>query len=186
MQKKHVNICLIISIIFLFINKYIAIIPIIISIYLINKKEKNPVETNIASDFLQNEVDKLDNQINIYKAKIELLNKMLINCFGEDSITYIKYMRTIHNITNLFYSNIDTIKDNFKLVDEKFIIKHKKIDKPLKDIYKLFNDNEIIIEKINNLLIEIKKINPSNQNDIDLLIEELEIITKNTKMYKEV
>ena len=186
MQKKYTNICLMISIILLFINQYIAIVPIIISIYLINKKEKVATKQIPTSDFLQNEVDKLNNQTSIYNAKLELLNKMLINCFGEDSITYIKYMRVIRNITSLFNSNINTIKENFTLVNEDFIIKYKKIDKPLQEIHKLFNDNEIIIEKINNLLIEIKKINPTEQNNVDLLMKELEIIIENTKTYKEV
>lgn len=184
-QKNLINLLTILILPAMFFSKILTGLLVLSIIFLLNKKEKveNKFEKidNINSILLTNEKEKLKKQIELYELKTKILDEILITTFGKTSLTYRKFDGTIYNISKLFKENIENITLQMSLVDENKLIKYH-ATKDIKVINNLLKDNDVILDKLNKLIIELSEINDIDSetkaiiftdelNDLNLIIK---------------
>lgn len=190
MKNKWINNILIItSILCLFFTKYFAIIPLLILIITNNidiektKKDIDKIDL-INTKLFVNEKLRLKEQTEIFEKNKKILDEILIAQFGQTSLTYAKFNGVITNVDKLFNSNVEKIISAMENTNEDKIINSKKLN-DANNIYSILRDNDTIIKKVNDLIIEIGKLN--SLSDIDKIsLTELEKLIVDTKRYKEV
>lgn len=179
MNTKKINILILITLLSVFFSKILAIFFLLVIFFLINfyKKKENNIYDNqinsIKTELLRNEKIKIKTQINVIENKIKILDEILSSTFGNSSITYIKFNSTIKNIHNLFKENIDKIILKMQLLDEDKLIKYH-TTKDLSDINNLIKNNDLLLDKLNNLIIKLSKLSDNdNENKSSYLLEQL-------------
>lgn len=179
MNTKKINILILITLLSVFFSKILAIFFLLVIFFLINfyKKKENNIYDNqinsIKTELLRNEKIKIKTQINVIENKIKILDEILSSIFGNSSITYIKFNSTIKNIHNLFKENIDKIILKMQLLDEDKLIKYH-TTKDLSDINNLIKNNDLLLDKLNNLIIKLSELSDNdNENKSSYLLEQL-------------
>lgn len=179
MNTKKINILILITLLSVFFSKILAIFFLLVIFFLINfyKKKENNIYDNqinsIKTELLRNEKIKIKTQINVIENKIKILDEILSSTFGNSSITYIKFNSTIKNIHNLFKENIDKIILKMQLLDEDKLIKYH-TTKDLSDINNLIKNNDLLLDKLNNLIIKLSELSDNdNENKSSYLLEQL-------------
>ena len=151
-------------------------------------------------DFSQ-QLGVLESQIKRLTPKQASLEVILEQNFEKTEMTYIKFKTTIDEVVSLFYENIKKAINRISVFDEDEYTKLRKNELNLPEDsrnlkYEIYNEhfsyvdsvikrNEDIITLIDNLILEISKlddINNQSMENIQILAEMKELI-KNTKYY---
>ena len=148
-----------------------------------------------------NRLAALESQIKRLNPKEASLEVILEQNFDKTEMTYIKFKTTIDEVTALFYENIKKAINRISVFDEDEYTKLRRNELNLPEDsrnlkYEIYNEhfsyvdsvikrNEDIITLIDNLILEISKlddINNQSMENIQILAEMKELI-KNTKYY---
>ncbi|GEM_PF-3437978 len=148
-----------------------------------------------------NQISVLESQIKRLAPKQASLEVILEQNFDKTEMTYIKFKTTIDEVISLFYDNTKKAVNRITVFDEDEFIKLRKNELNLPEDskrlkFEIYNEhfqyvdsiikrNEDIITLIDNLILEISKlddINNQSMENIQILAEMKELI-KNTKYY---
>ena len=161
---------------------------------------KNLEDLSFKKDF-EKQISILIGQINRISPKVAGLDAILEQNFDKSEMTYIKFKTTIDDVVNLFFENIKRAINRIGVFDEEEFRKLNRNELNLPEdsralkiqIYaehiQYVNDvirrNEDIITLLDNLMLEISKlddINGSSMENIQIIAEMRELI-KTTKFY---
>lgn len=185
------NILIIISILSIFLSKYLAIIPlgILLVLNIMNARNKDKDSKNskeskeVYNGIFVNELKKIKEQNYQFKTKKKIIEDILSTEFGSSSITYRKFIGTVDNVEKVFLRNINLINNKIDKSDENKVLSNKNTE-TLNEMYKIFDENEKILKSLNDLIIELGKIDDLSNLKTLCSLEELELLIKDTKKYK--
>ena len=160
------------------------------------KEAKKLVDATLPKAF-KKEMRLLDSQTERMEKKSQILDESLKSYFGDSSISYDKFARTVAAVQNLFLDNTKKIitrinvfdEDGYKEIHSRHLEYTSAID-PYKEHFKYVNerleDNEMILQKMDRLLLEVNKLNDS-QVPIDEMpiMQEINELIEQTKLYQQ-
>lgn len=148
-------------------------------------------------------IDLAKNQISRIKKKSETLDMLLQQKFSPSEMSYVKFKQAILDSENLVNTNIKNSINRMAIFDyTEYLNISKNLTKNLtpeiiESKNKLFREhilyvknsldkNENIFIKLDDLLLEVSKLDESNENDIKNLntIQEIDKLIEQTKLYK--
>jgi hypothetical protein len=147
------------------------------------------------------EVDDAIQQIARITTKTETLNFVLSQHFTPGSMTYTKFSNTINGINQLFFANLKSMigrmlifsqeeyddKDNVKANAEAKFIRNKIFKEHIEYVEGIVEKNENILIKLDNLVLEISKLDDTSSIDLNDLstVQEINSLIEQTKFYKQ-
>ena len=152
----------------------------------------------------QQEISTILEQLERFQNKLGKIKNMLLQKFNSTEMSYQKFERALLDVENVFYINIKSIINKLSAFDEqeyKRIQKDEQRGKFSADVIRtklsIYNeyisfvknaseDNEEIILKLDQLLLEISKFNSLEDGEIENMSEmkELDELISKTKLYK--
>ncbi|MCF0246936.1 MAG: hypothetical protein HUJ55_08975 [Ileibacterium sp.] len=139
----------------------------------------------------------LKSQTERLEKKQAMVDEALKNYFGESSISYDKFARTVMAVENLFLDNTVKIVNRINIFDEDgykdVYSKHLEYTSAIDPYKEHFNyvdsrleDNEMILQKMDKLLLEVNQLNDS-QVPIEQMpiMQEINELIEQTKLYKQ-
>lgn len=138
-------------------------------------------------------------QIKRITYKHETLQEILNNYFNPGEMAYAKFNNTIHTTNCLFFDNVNKMLNRMMIFNQDEYNEYiDNIDQQDEERTKIYNDtiayidsivrlNEKILTKLDNLTLEISKLDEINTLDINELeaIQELNDLISQTKFYKD-
>ncbi|MGL4345438.1 MAG: hypothetical protein ACRCTE_09590 [Cellulosilyticaceae bacterium] len=143
-------------------------------------------------------------QIQRLEKKIAMVNELLLQKFDPMEMSYIKFEEVLTNFKNVFYLNIKSMINKMSIFDQKeydYIHKslgNKTISKEfiqtklniyneyIAFIKEAIKDNEAILLKLDQLLLELSKLNSLEDGELESMraMSELEELIHKIKFYK--
>lgn len=164
----------------------------------------NALEQNYSKKTFEKDIATILKQIERFQKKQETIKEILLQKFDSSEMSYSKFNGVISEIENLFYINIKSILNKLNAFDEVDYNHIRKEDVATKcsnellqtklSIYKEYisfvrnatEDNEQIILKLDQLLLEISKFNSLEDGEIEKMnaIKEIDELINKVKFYK--
>ncbi|MBM7556793.1 hypothetical protein [Halanaerobacter jeridensis] len=176
----------------------------------------NTVNLNTTADYIEalkqnkskklftKDIDNILEQIDRFNNKKETIKDMLLQKFNDDELSYSKFEGTVLDIEHIFYINIKSIINKLNAFDEEdynFIKSSEaqenyspKFIKNKRSIYHEYisfikdsiEDNEVILLKLDKLLLEISRFNSLEDGEIEQMgaMKEIDELIKQTKLFK--
>lgn len=163
----------------------------------INKKDyENALEDCKSKKIFADNIKDCEKQIERIEEKCKTIDIILLQHFNKESMTYEKFMNSVNTVKHLFYANLKNIISRMSVFNEaeykELIYDSNRNDINL-EIYRehisyindTIADNNIIISKLNNLILEISKLDDNNFEFEHLqIMEEMNDLINKTKLYK--
>lgn len=145
-------------------------------------------------------IDIIEKQIERLGEKYNTLNVILLQHFDENGMTYDKFINSINQVKNLFFNNVRKIinrmsifnENDYKELKNDISLKSQKHLKSL-EIYKehidyieeTIDNNNMLLIKLDNLILEISKINDNEEDDMinTQILQEIDDLINKTKLY---
>jgi len=164
-------------------------------------------ETNRKTRVFRKEMNKTTQQLERLNARNNALNAILLQHFKPTEMTYLKFRAVIDSVNSVFRDNVLKILERINMFDENdyisLIYKMKKnpteakaqnnIDKMkiylehMNYVKTLVEDNEVIIMKMDKLMLELSKLSELNADNIENVsaIQDINELISQTKYYKQ-
>lgn len=139
-------------------------------------------------------------QISRLQQKIETLNLILSQHFTEGTLTYQKFSNTIYGIQQLYFSNVKKMigrivifnqeeynhKDDVELDEASKKVRNQIFREHIDYVESMVKKGEDILIKLDNLILEISKLDDTNATDLNDLstVQEINDLIEQTKYYK--
>lgn len=164
-------------------------------------------ETNRKTRVFRTEMNKTTQQLERLNARNNALNAILLQHFKPGEITYMKFKGVIDSVNGVFRDNVQKILERVNMFDENdyisLVYKMKKSSKEAKaqnniDKMKIYlehmnyvktlvEDDEVIIMKMDKLMLELSKLSELNADNIENVsaIQDINELIGQTKYYKQ-
>lgn len=164
-------------------------------------------ETNRKTRVFRKEMNKTTHQLERLNTRNNALNAILLQHFKPTEMTYLKFRAVIDSVNGVFRDNVLKILERINMFDEEdyisLIYKMKKnpteakaqnnMDKMkiymehINYVQMLVEDDEVIILKMDKLMLELSKLSELNADDIENVsaIQDINELISQTKYYKQ-
>ena len=164
-------------------------------------------EANKKTRVFRSEMNKTTEQLERLNARNEALNSILLQHFKPIEITYKRFKEVINSVNSVFGDNVQKILERINMFDENdyisLVYKMKKnpsernvqSSREKLNIYMehinyvktLVEDNEVIIMKMDKLMLELSKLSELNADNIEKVsaIQDINELISQTKYYKQ-
>ena len=164
-------------------------------------------DTNRKTRVFRKEMNKTTQQLERLNARNNALNAILLQHFKPSEMTYLKFKTVIDSVNGVFRDNVLKILERINMFDENdyisLVYKMKKNQKEAKaqnniDKMKIYlehmnyvktlvEDDEIIIMKMDKLMLELSKLSEFNSDNIENVsaIQDINELIGQTKYYKQ-
>lgn len=174
----------------------------------IEKDELSAIEeTNRKTRVFRSEMNKTTQQMERLNARNEAINAILLQHFKPSEITYKRFKEVIDSVNGVFRENVQKILERVNVFDEddyiSLVYRMKKNPKEAQDgnnreklkiylehmnyVKTVIGDNEVIITKMDKLMLELSKLNELNADNIESVsaIQDINELIGQTKYYKQ-
>lgn len=143
---------------------------------------------NLDHDYVADELKQTTAQIERLKKKMELIDMVLLQFFSKTEMSYLNYKAVMESVAKVFYGNVQNIINRVIIFDPEEYAeqgeKSESSEEHLNVIHEMLNKNAKIIDKMDNLLIEVSRLTDSKTALENLpAIKDLEELIGNTKLY---
>ena len=174
----------------------------------IEKDELSAIEeANRKTRVFRKEINKTTQQLERLNSRNNALNAILLQHFKPSEMTYLKFRSVIDSVNGVFRGNVQKIIERVNMFDENdyisLLYKMKKnpneakaqnnVDKMkiylehMNYVKTLVEDDEVIIMKMDKLMLELSKLSELNADDIENVsaIQDINELIGQTKYYKQ-
>jgi uncharacterized membrane protein YheB (UPF0754 family) len=135
-------------------------------------------------------------QLDRLAEKNDLVDKQLKQYFGNSQISYAKFMNTVNQVNDVFLDNMQKMMNRISMFDyagykrvmeehAEYTDRFEPYKEPIEYVNNKVEDNEKILNTLDELLLEISKLNDSPLAIEDMgAMRELDELISQTKLYK--
>ena len=148
-------------------------------------------ETNRKTRVFRTEMNKTTQQLERLNARNNALNAILLQHFKPGEITYMKFKGVIDSVNGVFRDNVQKILERVNMFDENdyisLVYKMKIYLEHMNYVKTLVEDDEVIIMKMDKLMLELSKLSELNADNIENVsaIQDINELIGQTKYYKQ-
>ncbi len=164
----------------------------------------NALKQNYGKKTFENNIEIILEQIEGFHKKKETIKDILLQKFDHTEMSYAKFVGTISDVENVFYINIKSILNKLNAFDEKDYNRIRKdgaqkkfTEEFIKTKMSIYNeyisfvkdateDNEQIILKLDQILLELSKLNSLEDGELENMsaMKDIDELISKTKLYK--